>query len=393
MVVASALGLALSSAVMATSASAAVKVPANGVETPPTESLIETGSTLLYPLFNLWVPGYNQTYPGVTIQTGGTGSGTGISDATNGTADIGASDAYLAPSNVSASPGLKNIPLAISSQLVDLQHPRRAGAPEIERVKVLSQIYQGKITNWNNSAITALNTGVTLPNLPIVTLHRADSSGDTFLFTQFLSKTDPSGWGATVAYNTTVQWPNAPGALGETGNSGMVTGCKATPGCIAYVGISYQTQALQAGLGYASLENAKSQFVAPTAASIAAEAAAFTKKTPANGTISLIYGPAKDGYPIVNYEYAIVETHQASPRARPRPSARCSSGPSTSRTGTRPATWTRWTSSRSRRPSTPAHSSRSSPLASDVQRRLGGAIPRPAARAGHTPGLRGPAYG
>jgi phosphate transport system substrate-binding protein len=153
MVVASALGLALSSAVMATSASAAVKLPASGVETPPTASLIETGSTLLYPLFNLWVPGYNQTYPSVTIQTGGTGSGTGISDATNGTADIGASDAYLAPSNVSASPGLKNIPLAISSQLVTynipgvLTHVKLSGS-------VLSQIYQGKITNWNNSAIT-----------------------------------------------------------------------------------------------------------------------------------------------------------------------------------------------------------------------------------------------
>jgi phosphate transport system substrate-binding protein len=311
MVVASALGLALSSAMMATSASAAVKVPKNGVETPPTASLIETGSTLLYPLFNLWVPGYNQTYPGVTIQTGSTGSGTGISDATNGTADIGASDAYLAPSNVQASPGLKNIPLAISAQLVSynipgvLTHLKLSG-------KVISQIYQGKITNWNDAAITALNPGVTLPSLPIVTLHRSDSSGDTFLFTQFLSKTDPSGWGATVAFNTTVQWPNAPGALGENGNSGMVTGCKATPGCIAYIGISYQTQALQAGLGYASLENAKGQFVAPTAASIVAEAAAFTKKTPASGTISLIYGPAKGGYPIVNYEYAIVETHQAS---------------------------------------------------------------------------------
>ena len=70
-------------------------------------------------------------------------------------------------------------------------------------------------------------------------------------------------------------WPNAPGALGETGNSGMVTGCKATPGCIAYVGISYQTQALQAGLGYAALQNAKGQYVLPTAASITAEAAAL----------------------------------------------------------------------------------------------------------------------
>jgi phosphate transport system substrate-binding protein len=314
MIIGSVLGLALSSAILTTAASASVKLPKSGVETPPAISLTETGSTLLYPLWNLWVPGYNQTYPKVSIQTAGTGSGAGISDATNGTADIGASDAYLAPSEVSASPDLKNIPLAISSQLVVynipgvLTHLKLTG-------KLLSQIYQGKITNWDNSSITALNPSVTLPNLPIVTLHRADSSGDTFLFTQFLSKTDPSGWGATVAFNTTVQWPNAPGALGETGNSGMVAGCKATPGCIAYVGISYQTQALQAALGYAQLQNAKGQFVAPTAASIAAEAASFIKKTPANGTISLIYGPAKGGYPIVNYEYAIVETHQSSASA------------------------------------------------------------------------------
>ena len=106
---------------------------------------------------------------------------------------------------------------------------------------------------------------MTLPSLPIVTLHRSDSSGDTFLFTTYLSKTDPSGWGTKIGYNTTVPWPNAPGALGETGNSGMVSGCKATPGCVAYVGISYQTQALQAGLGYAALQNAKGQYELPTA--------------------------------------------------------------------------------------------------------------------------------
>ncbi len=92
----------------------------------------------------------------------------------------------------------------------------------------------------------------------------------------------------------------------------MVSGCKATAGCIAYVGISYQTQALQAGLGYAALQNAKGQYVLPTATSIAAEAAYFVKKTPANGTISLIYGPANDGYPIINYEYAIVSNDQSS---------------------------------------------------------------------------------
>ena len=106
----------------------------------------------------------------------------------------------------------------------------------------------------------------------------------------YLSKADPSGWGTKIGYNTTVPWPAAPGALGENGNSGMVSGCKATPGCIAYIGISYLTQTLQAGLGYAALGNAKGQYVVPTQATIAAEAAGFVKKTPANGTISLIYG-------------------------------------------------------------------------------------------------------
>ncbi len=304
-------GLALSSVVLSTAASASVKLPSSGVEKPPAGTVTETGSTLLYPLFNLWVGGYNTKYPSVTVQTAGTGSGTGISDAENGTIDIGASDAYLAPSVTAASPDLKNIPLAISSQIVAYNVPGVLSHLKLTG-KVLSAIYQGTITKWNASQIASLNPGVTLPSIPIVTLHRSDSSGDTFLFTQFLSKTDPSGWGAKIAYNTTVPWPAAPGALGETGNSGMVTGCKATPGCIAYVGISYLTQALQAGLGYASLQNAKGQYEVPTAASIAAEAASFVSKTPANGTISLIYGPAATGYPIVNYEYAIVSSKQSS---------------------------------------------------------------------------------
>ncbi len=305
-------GLALSTVVLSSATSgASVKLPSSGVETPPSGSLTETGSTLLYPLFNLWVGGYTGKYSNVTVQTAGTGSGTGISDAENGTIDIGASDAYLSPSVATANPDLRNIPLAISAQIVAYNIPGVLSHLKLTG-KVLSAIYQGTITSWNNSQIASLNPGVTLPSTPIVTLHRSDSSGDTFLFSTFLSKTDPSGWGTKIGYNTTVPWPSAPGALGETGNSGMVAGCKATPGCIAYIGISYLTQALQAGLGYASLQNAKGQYEVPTAASIAAEAAAFVKKTPANGTISLIYGPASGGYPIINYEYAIVSAHQSS---------------------------------------------------------------------------------
>jgi phosphate transport system substrate-binding protein len=304
-------GLALSSVVLTSAASASAKLPSSGVETPSGGTVTETGSTLMYPLFNLWAGGYNQKYSSTTIQTAGTGSGTGISSAENGTIDIGASDAYLSPSVSSANPDLKNIPTAISAQLVAYNvtgvtsHLKLSG-------KLISEIYQGQVTNWNASQIASANPGVTLPNIPIVTLHRSDSSGDTFIFTQYLSKADPSGWGTKVAFNTTVPWPAAPGALGETGNSGMVSGCKATPGCIAYIGISYLTQTLQAGLGYAALGNAKGQYVVPTQASIAAEAAGFVKKTPANGTISLIYGSVNNGYPIVNYEYAIVSTHQSS---------------------------------------------------------------------------------
>ncbi len=304
-------GLALSSVVLSTAASASVKLPSSGVETPSGGTVTETGSTLLYPLFNLWASGYNQKYSSTSIQTAGTGSGTGISDATNGTIDIGASDAYLSPSDVSASPDLKNIPLAISAQLVAYNIPGITAHLKLSG-KLLSQIYQGTVTNWNASQIASANPGVTLPNLPIVTLHRSDSSGDTFLYSTYLSKADPSGWGTKIGFNTTVPWPNAPGALGETGNSGMVSGCKATPGCIAYVGISYLTQVLQAGLGYAALGNAKGQYVLPTQAAISAEAAGFVKKTPANGTISLIYGPISGGYPIINYEYAIVSTNQSS---------------------------------------------------------------------------------
>jgi phosphate transport system substrate-binding protein len=305
-------GLALSSVVLSTAASAAtIKLPSGGVEKPSGGTVTETGSTLLYPLFNLWASGYSEKYANTTIQTAGTGSGTGISEAQTGTIDIGASDAYLAPSVKQSDPHLKNIPLTISAQLVAYNVPGVTAHIKLSG-KVLSAIYQGQITKWNDSKIASANPGVTLPATPIVTLHRSDSSGDTFLFTSYLSKADPSGWGSKISFNTTVPWPNAPGALGESGNSGMVSGCKATPGCVAYVGISYQTQALQAGLGYAELQNAKGQYVLPNASNILAEAAYYVKKTPANGTISMIYGPANNGYPIINYEYAIVSSDQQS---------------------------------------------------------------------------------
>ncbi|HLG67290.1 MAG TPA: phosphate ABC transporter substrate-binding protein PstS [Acidimicrobiales bacterium] len=286
-----------------------VVIPKGGVETPPDASISETGSTLLYPLWNIWVPGYNEKFPQVKITTAGTGSGTGIASAASGTVDIGSSDAYLSPSQVQATPSLLNIPLAISVQVVGYNLPGVTAHVKLNG-KVLASIYEGKIKTWNDPAIASLNQGISLPSIPIVPLHRSDGSGDTFLFTQYLSKQDPSGWGSSISYGTTVSWPAIAGSLAENGNGGMVSGCKATPGCVAYIGISYLGQMLQSGLGYAQLANGKGNYVLPTQAAVAAEAAAFVKKTPPSGTISLIDGPIAGGYPIINYEYAIVNANQ-----------------------------------------------------------------------------------
>jgi phosphate transport system substrate-binding protein len=287
-------------------------LPSSPAKTP--ESITETGSTLLFPLFGTWSTAYQKLYtpsggtPLVTITTGGTGSGTGITDASTGTVNIGASDAYLSSAALSQNPGLLNIALAISAQQVNYNLP---GVKNLKLdAAVLAQIYSGKITKWNDPAIKALNPGTSLPSMKIITVHRADSSGDTFLFTSFLNAQDPSGW-ASSNVDTTVSWPSVPGALAETGNSGMVSGCAANKGCIAYIGISYLQKTQAAGLGEASLKNASGKYELPTPATISSAAAAFTSKTPANETISMINGPAPAGYPIVNYEYAIMKTSQS----------------------------------------------------------------------------------
>lgn len=274
-------------------------------------SLQETGSTLLYPLFNLWQQEIQSKWPNVSITTAATGSGTGISDASNGTVNIGGSDAYLSSAQIQQTPGLENIPLAISGQAVNYNVP---GIPATTHLKlngqVLGAIYLGQITNWNDPKIAALNPGVTLPSLTIVPLHRSDSSGDTFLFSSFLTASDASAW--TLPPGTTVAWPSVASAAAAQGNGGMVQACQKDAGCVAYVGVSFLNQATAAGLGYASLQNKSGNYELPTQAAIGEEAAGFANSTPANGTVSMIYGPATNGYPIANYEYAIVLNKQSS---------------------------------------------------------------------------------
>ncbi|MDQ2874064.1 MAG: phosphate ABC transporter substrate-binding protein PstS [Actinomycetota bacterium] len=273
-------------------------------------TLSETGSTLMFPLFGAWQAAYATAVPTVTITSGGTGSGTGIADAATGTVTIGASDAYLSASQQAQYKGLINIPLTVAAVMVNYNVPGVTKPINLNGT-VLAKIYSGKITTWNDKAITALNPGVSLPAVKIVTLHRADSSGSTFLFTSYLSDQDAAGW-ASSNVGTTITWPSAPGSLAETGSGGMVSGCGSTKGCLAYIGISYLAKTRAASLGEAALANKASKFVQPTSTAINAALATFSATTPATGSQSLIDTTAATGYPIINYEYAVVKKTQPS---------------------------------------------------------------------------------
>ena len=277
-----------------------------------TVKLQETGSTLLYPLFQLWVPAYQKVAPNVQITPSGTGSGTGIQQATDGTVQIGASDAYMNNMLIKQNPSMLNIPLAISAQQVMYHIPGIAKNVHLHLTgNVLAQIYTGKIRYWNDAQIAKLNKGIKLPHAAIVPIHRQDGSGDTFLFTQFMSDTN-AAWAKNVQFGTNVSWPSVPGALGAQGNQGVVQSAVSTPYSVAYVGISWLDQGLKYGLGEAALQNKAGNFLLPNTATIKSAANALTKHTPKDERISLIYAPGKNSYPIINYEYAIVNSKQAS---------------------------------------------------------------------------------
>jgi phosphate transport system substrate-binding protein len=288
-------------------------IPLTPALTP--EKLSEAGSTLLVQLMGAWAAAYQHRYPNVSITTAGGGSTKGISGASAGMIGIGASDAYLSSGDLVKNPALLNVPLAISAQQVNYNVP---GLPPGTNLhldgQVLAQMYDGTITTWDNPAIVKLNPHVPLSSTPVKPLHRSDGSGDTFLFTSYLS-THYANWNKAVGYGTKVAWPAAPGAQAVNGNGGMVNACHDTVGCVAYIGISYLSAANRAELGEAMLANTLGQYELPSPSSIDAAVASFVSSTPTNETISMVDGPAPAGYPIVNYEYAIVSTQQRSATA------------------------------------------------------------------------------
>ncbi|HTW75125.1 MAG TPA: phosphate ABC transporter substrate-binding protein PstS [Steroidobacteraceae bacterium] len=301
------LGVALAFA-LALGLAAPLATPA-GVACAADLTLTETGSTLLYPLFQRWVADFTHTAPQITLRAAPTGSGAGIQAAIDGSAQIGASDAYMSDEQAEQNRQIVNIPVAISAQTVNYNLPGLNSAGLKLDGPTLAGIYFGRIDYWDARPIAALNPGLALPHQRIIPIRRADASGDSFIFTQFLDFSTQE-WEDRVGYGTSVAWPTVPAERTASGNAAMVQSLAATPYGIAYIGISFGDAIARAALGTARLENQSGQFLLPSAETVGAAASTLDSRTPPDERLSLVFAPGPRSYPLINYEYVVVSTHQ-----------------------------------------------------------------------------------
>jgi phosphate transport system substrate-binding protein len=157
-----------------------------------------------------------------------------------------------------------------------------------------------------------MNPGIRLPHHVIVPIRRDDASGDTFVFTQYLTFSTPS-WENDVGYGTSPNWPGMSGRLKAVGNAGILTAVQQHPYSVSYLGVSYHAGVAKAGIGTAMLKSYSGQFLLPTPQTIAAGAASLGPRTPADERLTLVNAPGANAYPLINYEYAVVSIKQASP--------------------------------------------------------------------------------
>src|ERR1700722_1449404 len=176
---------------------AAITLFSNAVAGAAGTPVTETGSTLIYPLFVAWIDAYGKVDPNLQMKAGATGSSAGIAQAIAKQVQIGTSDAYLSDNEAMANPQLLNIPNAISAQTVQVNLPELHDNGLKLSGPILAGIYSGKISNWDDRQIADMNRGVSLPHHAIVPVRRGDGSGDTFIFTQFLTFSTPK-WEDTI---------------------------------------------------------------------------------------------------------------------------------------------------------------------------------------------------
>jgi phosphate transport system substrate-binding protein len=274
------------------------------MSTAQAQKLTGAGATFPYPIYSKWFSEYSAAHPGVEINYQSIGSGGGIRQMTAGLVDFGATDApatdeQLAPSKSK----LIHIPTVLGAVVPIFNIP---GVSDLKfSPDVLADIYLGKISMWNDARIAKDNAGVSLPNLKIIVVHRADGSGTTYIFTDYLSKVS-SEWASGPGKGASPSWPTGIAGKGNEGVAGYV---RQMSGTIGYVELIY---ALQNKISYGSIKNAAGNFVQASIGGVTA-AAASVKQIPDDYRVSITNAPGKDAYPISSFTWILVPLKSADP--------------------------------------------------------------------------------
>lgn len=266
-------------------------------------NLTGAGSSMVAPLMDAWSKQY-ASLARTQVTYNGIGSGGGVKAITDKTVQLAGSDAPLNADQRAAAPGLVHIPETLGAGAIIYNLP---GVNELKLTgPVLADIYLGKVAKWNDKAIASLNPGVTLPDQAIVTVHRSDGSGTSYMMTDYLSKVSPA-WATSPGKGTLPNWPSNNGtAVGAKGNAGVAGVVQQQQYTLGYVEVSY---AVQNQLASATLQNAAGKWVKPTLAGIAAAAAGAGPLPAGDGdwsNVSITNAPGDASYPIATFTYLIV---------------------------------------------------------------------------------------
>jgi phosphate transport system substrate-binding protein len=259
-------------------------------------TLTGAGATFPYPIYSKWFDEYHKLHSEVKINYQSIGSGGGVKQFTAKTVDFGATDGPMNQKELFAVDGK---PLHIPTVLGAVVPTYNIGsATELKFTgEVLANIFLGKIKSWDDVAIKTLNPGVQLPSTPITVVRRADGSGTTYCFTDYLSNVSPE-WKQKVGTGKAVNWPVGLGGKGNEGVAGLI---KQTAGSIGYVELIY---AKNNAISYGSVQNKAGNFIKADVESVSAAAA--NVKMPADFRVSIVNAAGTDSYPISTFTWLLV---------------------------------------------------------------------------------------
>src|SRR6266446_1655246 len=257
------------------------------------------GATFPNPIYSKWFSEYNKLHPNVEINYQPIGSGGGVRQITNQTVFFGATDGPMTNDQQLAAPGkILHFPTVLGAVVPVYRIPNVNATLKFSG-PALADVFLGKITKWNDPAIVKLNPGVSLPNTDITVVHRADGSGTTYIWADYLAKVSPE-WKTKVGVGTSPNWPVGVGGKGNEGVAGLVT---QTPGSIGYVELIF---ALQNKISYGQVQNMDGEFVNATVESVTLAAAAAAAKMPPDFRVSITNAPGKGVYPISSFTWLLL---------------------------------------------------------------------------------------